>query len=146
MSDVSPALMWAIIGLILILMELATISFVLMFFGIGALVTALLTWLGVTDTLMSQLTVFILVSIALFAAFRRVLKNLFHLKDDVTAEHIGQRCRVTKEIPRNGGEGNVDYRSSVWIAFTDSPDPIPVGSEVEITALDGTRLKVRRID
>ena len=145
MPEISPAIVWAIIGLALILAELATLSFVLMFFGIGALFTALLTWLGVTDSLTSQLIVFVVVSTALFAAFRRILKNLFHVKGEVTAEHIGQRCRVVKEIPANGGEGNVEYRSSIWIAFSDSREPIPAGTDAEVTDVDGTRLKVRRI-
>ena len=41
----SPALVWAVVGLVLLIAELMAVSFILCFIGLGALVVALTAWL-----------------------------------------------------------------------------------------------------
>jgi membrane protein implicated in regulation of membrane protease activity len=50
----SPALVWAVVGLVLLIAELATVSFILCFIGLGALIVALTTWLSITPSFSSQ--------------------------------------------------------------------------------------------
>lgn len=140
----SYGVLWAIIGIILIIAEVATMSFVLIFFGLGALLTALLAWTGITPGLDSQLLVFSISSLLMLAALRRFAKELFFSKADTSQDSIGQQAQVSKAIS-HGAEGAVTFRGSEWIAFSDSADTIPAGSTVEIIATEGIRLKVRRI-
>ena len=140
----SHSLLWAIIGIILIIAEVATMSFVLIFFGLGALLTALLAWTGITPGLDSQLLVFSISSLSMLVVLRRFAKNLFFSKADTSQDSIGQRAQVSKPIS-HGAEGAVTFRGSEWIAFSDSADTIPAGSTVEIIGTEGIRLKVRRI-
>lgn len=140
----SHSLLWAIIGIILIIAEVATMSFFLIFFGLGALLTALLAWSGITPGIESQLIVFAVSSLAMLAALRRFAKNLFFSKADASQDSVGQRALVSKMIPA-GNEGAVTFRGTEWIAFSDTSETIPAGSTVEITGTEGIRLKVRRI-
>lgn len=140
----SYGLLWAIIGVILIIAEVATMSFVLIFFGLGALLTALLAWMGVTPGIESQLLVFSISSLAMLVVLRRFAKNLFFSKADASQDSIGQRALVSKPITQDA-EGAVTFRGTEWIAFSDSAETIPAGSTVEIIGTEGIRLKVRRI-
>src|ERR1044071_6282902 len=69
-------ILWTILGAILIVAEIFTSGFVLLWFGIGALAAALLGFIGV-DSLAVQFMVFAVVSIALTAASRTIFLNYF---------------------------------------------------------------------
>lgn len=140
----SSSIFWAILGIVLIAAELMTLAFVLIFFGLGALLTALLTWLGITPDLKTQLLFFAVSSSGLLLVLRTFAKELFFKKEEVSQEFVGQKVKVTRPIPVNS-EGAVNYRGSEWVAFSDSGDVIPRGSVVEITGTEGIRVKVRKI-
>jgi inner membrane protein len=67
MSEItlSPALIWATFGLLLLAAELATVTFILSFLGIGAIIVSLTTWAELTPGLSSQLLVFSISSLML---------------------------------------------------------------------------------
>ncbi|MAE69408.1 MAG: hypothetical protein CME06_02940 [Gemmatimonadetes bacterium] len=52
------ALLWFVVGLALALAEMAAPGVILIFFGLGAWVVALTTWIGLTPGLQSQLLLF----------------------------------------------------------------------------------------
>lgn len=134
-------IVWAIIGVVLIIIELMSVTFVFAFFGVGALIVSLTTWVGLTPGLSSQFAVFSISSLLLMFALRKTAKKLFFGSHDVPPDYKGQKVRVVKAIPV-GGEGAISYRGSEWIAFSESQDTIPDGSSVEIVSLDGIRAKV----
>ncbi|OGQ57301.1 MAG: hypothetical protein A3J24_10410 [Deltaproteobacteria bacterium RIFCSPLOWO2_02_FULL_53_8] len=142
--NVSPALLWAIAGVILIVIELVSFSFVLVFLGAGCLITALVTWLGLTSGTNMQLVAFSISSLLLLIFFRKTALKMFAGHGVNMADDIGQRIKVVKDIPPHG-EGDVLYRGSVWNAISDSNETIPEGSTVEITATEGIRLKVKKV-
>jgi membrane protein implicated in regulation of membrane protease activity len=137
----SPVIVWAIIGVVLIIIELMSVTFVFAFFGVGALIVSLTTWADITPGLNSQLVVFAVSSILLMFALRKTAKKLFFGHHDVSPAYKGEKVKVVKAIPV-GGEGSISYRGSEWIAFSDSADTIREGSTVEIISLDGIRAKV----
>ncbi|MBI5885027.1 MAG: NfeD family protein [Deltaproteobacteria bacterium] len=143
-THLSPAMVWAIAGVILIVIELASFTFVLAFLGVGALVTALVTWLGMTPETNTQLAAFSISSLLLLILFRKTARRMFAGQGAVMSDDIGQRVTVIKEIPA-GGEGDVLYRGSVWNAVSDSSEAIPEDAMVEITATEGIRLRVKRV-
>jgi inner membrane protein len=140
----SPVIVWAVIGVVLIIIEMHNLTFVLAFFGLGALIVSITTWIGITPGLNSELAVFSISSLLLMVALRKTAKKLFFGSHDMPPDYKGQKVKVVKEIPV-GGEGAISYRGSIWIAFSDSPEIISEGSTVEINSLDGIRAKVTLI-
>jgi membrane protein implicated in regulation of membrane protease activity len=142
--SLSPALIWAAIGLVLLIAELATVSFILCFIGLGAIIVACTTWIGFTPGLNSQLIVFSVSSLLLMLLLRKTAKKLFAGHNDVPPDYAGQKVYIVKEIPA-GGEGVVKYRGSDWIAFSEESETIKEGTVVEIIAIEGIRVKVKSI-
>ena len=141
----SPVTVWAIIGVALIIIELMSFSFVFVFFGAGAIIVSLTTWVGLTPGLPSQLAVFSVSSLFMLLVLRKTAKELFFGSHDVAPDYKGQKVKVVKAIPA-GGEGAISYRGSEWIAFSKSAGQIPEGSTVEILSLDGIRAKVKHVE
>lgn len=113
---------WLIFGMVLIISEALMMSFVAVFFGLGALVVGVLTWLGLLNTLPWQLLCFALVSLALLFLTRRRFKSA--LKGDVVAAQaqpqsdlIGQRVEVL--TPFVHGKGVVFFRGARWDAYSE---------------------------
>jgi membrane protein implicated in regulation of membrane protease activity len=137
----SPVTIWAIIGIVLIIIELMSLTFVFVFFGVGALIVAVTTWIGITPGLSGQFAVFAVSSLLMMFVLRKTAKKLFFGIHDISPEYKGQKVKVVKEIPV-GGEGAISYRGSIWIAYSESADKIREGSTVEIISIDGIRAKV----
>lgn len=138
----SPALVWAIIGLLLLILELATVSFILCFIGLGALIVAFTTWIGITPSFSGQLIVFSISSLLLLLLLRKTARKLFAGHADVPPDYAGQKVPVIKPIVA-GGEGAIQYRGSEWIAFSDAPQTLAEGAVVQIEAIEGIRVKVK---
>ena len=143
--SLSPAVVWAIVGLVLLIMELATVSFILCFIGLGALIVAATTWMGLTSSFNSQLIVFSASSLSLLFLLRKTAKKLFAGHADVPPDYTGQKVKVVKPIPA-GGEGTVMYRGSDWLAFSDTTQTIPEGATVQIESIEGIRIKVTPVE
>jgi len=141
----SPVIVWAVIGIVLIIIELMSLTFVFAFFGIGALIAAVTAWIGLTPELSSQLVVFSTSSLLMMLILRKTAKKLFFGSHDVPPEYKGQKVKVVKAIP-SGSEGAISYRGSEWIAFSESSEAIREGSTVEIVSIEGIRVKVKFIE
>jgi inner membrane protein len=146
MSEIvmSPALVWATFGLLLLAAELATVTFILSFLGLGAIIVSVTTWTGITSSLSSQLLVFSISSLLLLLLLRKTARRLFAGSHDIAPDYQGERVKVVKAIPA-GGEGTIKYRGSDWFAFCDENKNIGEGDMVEIVAIEGIRAKVRPI-
>ena len=140
----SPVLVWATLGVVFIIAELATFTFILCFLGVGAIIVSLTTYSGLTPGINSQLVVFSISSILMMLLFRKTARRLFYGSNDPPPDYMGQKVKVIKAI-RRGGEGAVVYRGSDWIAFSDDADIISEGDTVEIVAIEGIRFKVKPI-
>ncbi|HOW56423.1 MAG TPA: NfeD family protein [Smithellaceae bacterium] len=140
----SAALIWGAIGIVLLILELATASFILCFIGLGAIIVAVTTGLGLTMGLDSQLIVFAVSSVVLMSLFRKTARRLFAGSHDMPPEYAGQKIKVVRAISA-GKEGAVDYRGSEWIAFCDENATINAGETVEIIAIEGIRIKVKPV-
>ena len=139
--ELSNLEIWAIVGVLLLVAELLATSFFFMFFGLGALAAALLTYLDVTPDLLSQLIAFSTVSVGSMLLFRRQFKEMFFRKGEEYHEMLNERAKVSQEIPAKG-EGKVFYRGADWIAENLHMEAIPKGEPVIIRKIDGIRLMV----
>jgi len=143
---------WAILGAILIVAEIFTSGFVLLWFGIGALAAALLGLVGI-DNMAIQFLVFAVVSISLTAASRTIFVNYF------SREKTGQSLRSGVDaLPGKIGtvvsssrgalqEGAVKVFGSTWTAYpAPGEEPLEAGERVCVESIEGASIYVRRVE
>ena len=135
--NISPKIIWTIAGVLLLFAEFLLPGLVVAFFGGGALVTALTTWLGLSPGLQGQLVVFLAASLLLLILLRRTLKNVFLGKTQPDGEprdfnlEIGKLVPVVLEIRPGEPGGKVRYQGTLWDAMAD--EAIPAGGMARIT-------------
>ena len=138
------AISWFLIGLGLILAELAVPGIILIFFGIAAWIVAILDWCGV-ESFSVQLWVFGLTSLALVLFVRRFVKDWFlgsqrTAKGSVDEEFVGKIVNVIEAI-EPGDFGKVELKGAHWKAFSDFS--IAAGDKAEVIARDNITLEVK---
>lgn len=135
---------WVVLGVGLLILEIFTVSFYSIFFGIGALVTAFLVYLGVADDLTSQIVIFGLSSMVSLLFFRKRILDLFTKSSKEFKEIVDEFAKVSVEIPAQG-EGKVFYRGSDWIAYQKDGKSIALNAKVVIKKIDGIKLIVESV-
>ena len=114
-------LVWVIAGLLLVLFEFAVPGFIIFFFGVGALLVALLQWL-VPAPLAWQLIAWAALSAALLFGCRHYLPQVFRgtsAKKPVDADERfaeGEESAVVVEGAPAGASGKVEFQGSLWQA------------------------------
>lgn len=134
---------WLIVAGICLVIEIATVGFLVFWFGIGALFAMITSFF--TDNLIIQTVVFILSSTVLLF-FTRPFVNKFSPKEKVKTNAfsiIGKKGIVTQTINPITGEGQVKVGSEVWSAKSSEDVKIEKGLEVEVLDIDGVKAIVR---
>lgn len=142
---------WLVLAAIFFAAEMMTTGFVLMWFGVGAVVAALLAVTGLGGVGL-QTGVFLLVSIALTIASRTIFERLLPARnaDDALKTGMeslpGQVGTVVEPSSLDTGEAAVKVFGSVWRAFP-SPDEAPLrkGEQVQVERIQGVSVYVRRV-
>lgn len=133
---------WLILGGLLLGAEIASGAFFLMFFGLGALLTALLPFFGFVD-LGVQIGFFAVTSTALVLIFRRTALRNFQKSGVKEADDIGRELELDTDLAA-GGDGTVTYQGVPWSARNLSDFPLPRGSRVRIEKIEGVKLFLRK--
>ncbi|MBC7900054.1 MAG: NfeD family protein [Saprospiraceae bacterium] len=142
-------IIWLVLGVGLIIAEVFTLGFVLLWFGVGALAAALAGMLGAPFTV--QFFVFALVSIALTAMSRTIFaKYLSHNDEDTVKMGMdslpGQIGTVTLASSGALKESAVKVFGSTWTAFpVDGETELVEGEKVEVVNVRGSSIYVRRV-
>ncbi len=143
-----PPLLWFLIGLVLMLIEFVSAGVVILFFGVGAWIVALITLL-VPVSLTGQLIIFLLTSVLMLVTLRKWLKGMlsgklswFRGREGEIEEFVGKRATVEAAISPHV-RGKVSFHGSLWDAQSDVD--IKAGSTVEIVASDSITLIVKPI-
>ncbi|MBO8155564.1 MAG: NfeD family protein [Bacillaceae bacterium] len=134
---------WILIAIAFVILEIFTLSFYLLWFGIGAFVSGIVAffWQSPVDLIL----IFSAVSIILLI-FTRPLAKKWFFKEDASLKNgadalIGRSGVVTKAIePPHKGEIKID--GNHWSALADST--IAEGETVEITKVEGVTAYVRK--
>ena len=144
--EISPIIIWFIVGLALILMEFIIPGLVIVFFGLGAWVAAIFVSIFPEMVFWVQMMIFTVFSVGALVLLRRTLKKRF-FSDQEGAEneglddYIGQKAVVEKAI--KDGEGKILFKGVSWSAYAD--EDIPEGTKVTIIDKDSIKLKVKTI-
>ena len=144
-------ILWTILGIILIIAEIFTPGFVLLWFGIGALAAAFASLVGLSS-LPLQFLIFAIVSTALTAASRTIFVNYFSrektgtdLKTGVDA--LPGKTGIVVSSSRGAlNEGAVKVFGSTWTAYpAEGEEPLEAGERVAVERVQGASIYVRRI-
>ena len=140
---------WAVAGIALILAELAVPTFVLIWFGLGALLVAVVLALHAGIGLTAQLAVWLVASVAMVALWFRVFKPGQRKTRIGTAdaEVIGETGLLTRAVAPFE-KGAVRFQkpllgADVWPCIAD--ETIEAGQRVKVLAVEGSFLKIAKI-
>jgi membrane protein implicated in regulation of membrane protease activity len=148
MSDLAgfftPTVIWFLIGLVLLLLELILPGFVIIFFGAGAWVTAVVCLIFPIGINM-QVAVFTFSSVILLLLLRKYLRKQFFSEsrsgvETLTDEFIGKTAVVESDI-KKGYPGKVSFKGTTWNALSDKT--IKKGQSVEIIGKESISLIVK---
>ena len=143
----SAALIWIVVGLVLIVSELLLTSVVAVFFGIAAIITGLLLQLGIIESMAAQFTVFAVVSLASLLLARGKFQRWFRGYTADSSESkpdfqhdIGERGIVVDDFVQ--GIGRITLNGVRWKAFSD--EALKAGDNVWVVSNNGIELTVTR--
>ncbi|MDD3370706.1 MAG: NfeD family protein [Alphaproteobacteria bacterium] len=139
---------WAVLGICLIASELVVPAFVLVWFGLGGLVVAMLLYLLPNTSFVAQLLVWMVSSIALVVLWFMVFKPHQHkiTSGRSSAEAIGEVGLLVNDI-EPFGKAKVRFQTpligaDVWDCVSD--EKIAAGTRVKVVSVDGSFLKITK--
>ncbi len=143
---IEPEMVWFVIGIVLIVLELASPGLIIFFFGLGAWIVAI-SCLLVDISLNTQLLIFLLSSIIMLILLRKRFNIIFKgkvssLSNDDLDSWTGEKAFVIEEIKPNR-IGRVEFHGSNWNA--EAEDYIPTGTTVIIVGKNNITLKVKSV-
>lgn len=139
---------WAVFGIALIVAELAIPHFVLVWFGLGALLVALAMLFAPEAGLTTQLLLWTIASVAMVALWFKIFKPGIH-KTRVgmsDAAVVGEVCMLIQDV-EPFKKGKVRFQkpilgSDVWDCIAD--EVIKSGERVKVLDVEGSFLKIGR--
>ena len=141
---------WAILGVALVVAELLVPAFVLVWFGLGALLVALGLFLMPDMELIPQLLIWIVASVSFVLLWFKVFKPLHHktLIGRSSAQVVGEVGLLVNDVDKFQ-KGQVRFQapiigSDVWECIAD--EPIKAGSHVKVLAVEGSLLRITKTE
>lgn len=138
---------WLIIAGVCLVIEIATVGFLVFWFAVAALITAILSLF--IHSVIAQTVIFILTSVILILLTKPLTDKITKKDKAITNSNtvIGKEAIVTKEINITlGSVGQVKVSGDTWSAISENYDsPITVGSTVKILRIDGVKLVVEPV-
>ncbi|MDE4519427.1 NfeD family protein [Moraxella catarrhalis] len=139
---------WAVIGMLLMIGELFIPSFAMLWFGVAALVTALLLW-AVPMGLLSQVVIWLGLSIVACILWFRLIQPRIKTRTKAGlggSVIVGEIGMIVSPVLTNG-LGVVRFSvpkvgAAEWACRTLDGRPIEVGTRVIVTAVMGNELIV----
>ena len=137
-----PWMIWVGIGVICMIIEIFTPGFLFMSFGIGAILTGLVSILGIGTSI--QILIFAVITFILFLFLRKFSKKLISESSEETNIFalIGKTGMVVKEIPEDG-KGYVKVGSEEWSAIAENGKKIEDGQKILVNSIEGNKLIVK---
>ena len=137
--------LWLIIAGLFFIGEIATVGFLIFWFGIGALIAMIVSIF--TTNIIIQTTIFLISSTILIFATKPFVKKFADVKKTNTNVYsiIGKRALVIKTIDPIHSVGQIKINGEVWTAESEDNQVIEEGLEVEIIEIKGVKAIVKPI-
>ena len=141
--DHTVALVFLGAGIVLIVLEMASLTFYLAALGFAALLTALVTWFY--PMLDWQAAATFAVASAVSLPLAHLLRHRMQAGRPDPLGDMDAGGRVT--VAEAGGQNlKVRYRDSLWEAVWEGSGAPQVGQPAEVVARDGARLRIRPVN
>ncbi len=135
--------MWLAAGLALVVAELATPGgFVIIFFGVAALMIGVLGLLGVVSSAPLQFLLFSVLSVGSLALLRARLQSKLRTPGASNVDSLIGDLAIPQERLSPGVVGKVEVRGSTWSARNTSSVTLDPGQRARVAAVDGLTLAV----
>jgi membrane protein implicated in regulation of membrane protease activity len=140
-------LLWVVFGVFFIIAEIFTLGFVLLWFGVGAIIAAFAASLGVG--VIGQFFIFAAVSTLLTVMSRTIFDDVFKFNKegiktgmDTLPGQIGTVKKASKGVLK---QAVVNVYGSDWTAFPiDDYTNFEEGEKVEVVKIEGSSIYVRK--
>lgn len=134
------AIVWAVIGLVLVIVELMTGTFYLLMLGIAAFGAAVAAWLGLEFS--AQSIVAVLVSaIGCYGVHVYRARNR---AEQMAPLDAGMPARFEAWLDAGARLARVHYRGASWEARVEGGEAIEPGATLYVVAADGNTLRVAK--
>ncbi len=137
--------LWVLFGIGLLVLEMATPGGLFaLFFGVGAICTAVAAGLGLPATV--QWLLFTIVSLVLLATLRQNLQQRLRQRSGPPVDSIvGEEVVLLGDLSA-GGEGKAELRGVPWSARAAPGTSLRAGQRCRVERVDGLTLWVRAED
>lgn len=137
--------LWLIIAGLFFVGEIATVGFLIFWFGIGALIAMIVSIF--TTNIIIQTTIFLISSTILIFATKPFVKKFADVKKTNTNVYsiIGKKALVIKTIDPIHSVGQIKLNGEIWTAESDNQQIIEEGTEVEILEIKGVKAIVKSV-
>jgi len=134
---------WAVVLVVSIIVEAATLALVSIWFGVASLFALVLAYYGFSFYV--QISVFLIISFLSLYLFIGKRDTVFKIKREATNldQVIGDVGVVRKEIKKHD-HGIVYVQGKEWTAISKNGEAFEVGDEVRIEAIEGIKLVVKK--
>lgn len=140
----TAAALWACFGLLLLIAEIFSGSFVLCFFGLAALLVAGIKKVTGLDQLALEMVAFALFGMSgLFAFRKKLLRNFGHSTASIALDNQSI-ITINTKIPANS-TAKIEYQGSLWDAYNESSQDLRQGDRARVIATQGIKLIIRPI-
>ena len=136
---------WLLLGVVLIALEMAASGgFYIIFFGVAAVVIALLSLAGIAGPLWFELLLFSVLSVASLLFFRNPIMRRLNLEGGAADIDTlaGETCSVLEPMAP-GGNGRVELRGSFWNARNLGTTPLANGARCTVIRSERLTLLVK---
>ena len=134
------AIVWAVIGLVLVIVELLTGTFYLLMLGVAAFGAALAAWLGLEFPAQSSVAV-VISAIGCYGVHVYKAKNRAQQMAPLDA---GMPASFETWLDAGERLAKVRYRGASWEARVEGLEAIEPGATVYVLAADGNTLRVAK--
>ncbi len=136
---------WLILCGLFLIIEIFTVSFLMFWPGIGAFLAFITNILGFSFPV--QLGVFVISTALMIIFMKPLVAKIFKTKDVPMNNNaiIGKQATVVKEIDNVNLKGQVKVNGELWSAISDDDSIINENETVEVLAIDGVKLKVKKV-
>jgi membrane protein implicated in regulation of membrane protease activity len=140
--------LWLILAFVLLIVEVSAPAFVSLFFGLAALLVALICWLAGPDLpSWAAWVIFVGLAVVLLLTLRSVCRRVFvgkqsAMEKTLASEVVGQKAVVTVRI-QPGQPGKVELRGANWRA--EAGETLEPGVQVLVVKQESITLTVERV-
>lgn len=133
-------IVWLVVAVVMTILEASTVQLVSIWFAIGGAAACIASL--ITGNILIQVIVFVAVSAVALIVTRPMVKKLREKKAEPTNadRYVGREGVVVTAIDNTVARGQVRVDSSVWTARSADGSPIPEGTKVTVTAIEGVKL------